>query len=52
MKEDLETAYLFAHGIQGSPAQFIFLTERLPVPLPAAGIIGFPQRGRNGSRIP
>ena len=30
MKEDLETAYLFVHGIQGSPAQFRFLTERLP----------------------
>ena len=30
MKEDLETAYLFVHGIQGSPAQFSFLTERLP----------------------
>ena len=30
MKEDLETAYLFVHGIQGSPDQFRFLTERLP----------------------
>ena len=30
MKEDLETAYLFVHGIQGSPAQFSFLNERLP----------------------
>ena len=30
MKEDLETACLFVHGIQGSPAQFSFLNERLP----------------------
>ena len=30
MKEDLETAFLFVHGIQGSPAQFSFLNERLP----------------------
>ncbi len=30
MKEYMSTAFLFVHGIQGSPAQFRFLTERLP----------------------
>ncbi len=30
MKKDLKTACLFVHGIQGSPAQFCFLIERLP----------------------
>ena len=30
----MSTAILFTHGIQGSPAQFRFLTERLPEPLP------------------
>ena len=48
----MKTGILFVHGIQGSPAQFIFLTGRLPVPLTAAGIIDFAGRGRNGSRIP
>lgn len=26
----MEKGFLFVHGIQGSLAQFIFLTERLP----------------------
>ena len=36
---------LFVHGIQGSPSQLRFLTERLP-PLRASSVI----RGGEGSR--
>ena len=42
----MSTAILFTHGIQGSPAQFIFLTERLPVPQPTCGHNWFSAEGK------
>ena len=42
----MSTAILFTHGIQGSPAQFRFLTERLPGPLPACGHNWFSAEGK------